>query len=97
MPKAIRVGAIRVGRSGCRRFVEEEAVRAGAATNAAANAGPDAGCGCRGAAWDLKFRDSLTEMDSRFRGNDVISARRFAFRLAVIPAKAGIHRLIQAF
>ena len=45
----------------------------------------------------LKFRDSLTEMDSRFRGNDVISARRVAFRLAVIPAKAGIHRLIQAF
>ena len=44
-----------------------------------------------------KFRDSLTEMDSRFRGNDVISARRVAFRLAVIPAKAGIHRLIQAF
>ena len=39
----------------------------------------------------------LTEMDSRFRGNDVISARRVAFRLAVIPAKAGIHRLIQAF
>ena len=45
----------------------------------------------------LKFRDSLTEMDSRFRGNDVISARRVAFRLAVIPAKAGIHRLMQAF
>ena len=45
----------------------------------------------------LKFRDSLTEMDSRFRGNDVISARRVAFRLVVIPAKAGIHRLIQAF
>jgi len=39
----------------------------------------------------------LTEMDSRFRGNDVISARRVAFSLAVIPAKAGIHRLIQAF
>ena len=36
-------------------------------------------------------------MDSRFRGNDVISARRIAFRLAVIPAEAGIHRLIQAF
>ena len=50
----------------------------------------------------LEFRDSLTEMDSRFRGNDVISARCVAFRLAVIPAKlvpakAGIHRLIQAF
>ena len=45
----------------------------------------------------LEFRDSLTEMDSRFRGNDVISARRVAFRLAVIPAEAGIHRLIQAF
>ena len=30
-------------------------------------------------------------MDSRFRGNDVISARHVAFRLAVIPAKAGIH------
>ncbi len=45
----------------------------------------------------LKFRDSLTEMDSRLRGNDVISARRVAFRLAVIPAQAGIHRLIQAF
>ena len=40
---------------------------------------------------DLKFRDSLTEMDSRFRGNDVISARRFTFTLVVIPAKAGIH------
>ena len=42
----------------------------------------------------LKFRDSkcLNQvMDSRFRGNDVISARRVAFRLAVIPAKAGIH------
>ncbi len=47
--------------------------------------------------FELKFRDSLTEMDSRFRGNDVISARRVAFRLVVIPAKAGIHRLIQAF
>ena len=68
--------------------------------------------------FQLEFRDSLTEMDSRlrgndedgrdaraprgcmdsrFRGNDVISARRVAFRLAVIPAKAGIHRLIQAF
>ena len=54
----------------------------------------------------LKFRDSLTEMDEppatrfrghKLRGNDVISARRVAFRLAVIPAKAGIHRLIQAF
>jgi len=32
---------------------------------------------------ELEFRDSLTEMDSRFRGNDVISARRFAFTLAV--------------
>ena len=35
-------------------------------------------------------------MDSRFRGNDVISARHVTFRLAVIPAKlvpakAGIH------
>ena len=43
----------------------------------------------------LKFRDSLTEMDSRFHGNDVVSARHVAFTLAVIPAKAGIHRLIQ--
>ena len=43
---------------------------------------------------ELKFRDSKClnqAMDSRFRGNDVISARRVAFRLAVIPAKAGIH------
>ena len=47
--------------------------------------------------FELKFRDSLTEMDSRFRGNDVISARHVTFRLVVIPAKAGIHRLIQAF
>ena len=42
----------------------------------------------------LKFRDSKClnqAMDSRFRGNDVISARRVAFRLVVIPAKAGIH------
>ena len=31
----------------------------------------------------LKFRDSLTEMDSRFRGNDVISARHVTFTLAV--------------
>ena len=30
-------------------------------------------------------------MDSRFRGNDVISARHVTFALAVIPAKAGIH------
>ena len=57
--------------------------------------------------WKLKFRDSLAEMDSRFRGNDVIPARRVtfpltaiparhvAFPLTVIPAKAGIHRLIQ--
>ena len=57
---------------------------------------------CKGSRRDfggklLKFRDSLTEMDSRFRGNDVISARRVAFRLVVIPAKAGIHCLIQAF
>ena len=36
--------------------------------------------------WVLKFRDSLTEMDSRFRGNDVISARCVTFTLAVIPA-----------
>ena len=43
----------------------------------------------------FKFRDSPTEMDSRFRGNDVISARHVTFRLAVIPAKAGIHHLIQ--
>ncbi len=50
----------------------------------------------------LKFRDSLTEMDSRFRGNDVISARHVTFTLTVIPAKlvpakagSGIHRLIQ--
>ena len=50
----------------------------------------------------LKLRDSLTEMDSRFlpafprmTGNDVISARCVTFTLAVIPAKAGIHRLIQ--
>ena len=28
-------------------------------------------------------------MDSRFRGNDVISARHVTFRLVVIPAKAG--------
>ena len=41
-------------------------------------------------------------MDSRFRGNDVISAIRVAFTLAVIPRhprengeKAGIHCLIQ--
>ena len=43
---------------------------------------------------ELEFRDSRClkqAMDSRFRGNDVISARRVAFRLAVIPAKAGIH------
>ena len=38
---------------------------------------------------DLKYRDSKClnqAMDSRFRGNDVISVRRIAFRLAVIPA-----------
>ena len=43
---------------------------------------------------ELEFRDSKClkqAMDSRFRGNDVISARRVAFRPAVIPAKAGIH------
>ena len=43
---------------------------------------------------ELKFRDSKClnqAMDSRFRGNDVISAGRVVFRLAVIPAKAGIH------
>ena len=44
---------------------------------------------------ELKFRDSLTEMDSRLRGNDVISARHVTFTMTVIPAKAGIHRLIQ--
>ena len=43
------------------------------------------------------LRKWVRQADSRFRGNDVISARRVAFRLAVIPAKAGIHRLIQAF
>jgi len=43
---------------------------------------------------ELKFRDSKClkqAMDSRFHGNDVISARRVVFRPAVIPAKAGIH------
>ena len=50
---------------------------------------------------NLKFRDSLTEMDSRFRGNDVIRVRYVTLTttvipaIAVIPAKAGIHRLIQ--
>ena len=38
----------------------------------------------------LKFQGSLTEMDSRLRGNDVISARCVTFTLAVIPAQAGI-------
>ena len=33
----------------------------------------------------------IQAMDSRFRGNGVISARRATFTLAVIPAKAGIH------
>ena len=61
----------------------------------------------------LKFRDSLTLMDSRFRGNDgreaPLGARASRPQRAggphprnvdipptpVIPAKAGIHRLIQ--
>ncbi len=33
--------------------------------------------------FEHKFRDSLAEMDSRFRGNDVISARHVTFTLAV--------------
>ena len=42
----------------------------------------------------VKFRDSRylnQAMDSRLRGNEVISARRVAFSLAVIPAQAEIH------
>ena len=48
----------------------------------------------RAAFSSFKFRDSKClnqAMDSRFRGNDVISARHVTFTLAVIPAKAGIH------
>ena len=42
----------------------------------------------------LRLRGSLTEMDSRFRGNDVISARCVTFTLAVIPAQAGSRDLL---
>ena len=44
---------------------------------------------------NFQFQDSLAEMDSRFRGNDVISVRDVIFTRTVIPAEAGIHRLIQ--
>ena len=49
----------------------------------------------------LKFRDSLTLMDSRFRGNDGYAGNDSRLESDVsrsndvIPAKAGIHRLIQ--
>ena len=51
----------------------------------------------------LKFRDSLTVMDSRFRGNDVMIERESSLpptttvtpAVSVIPAQAGIHRPIQ--
>ena len=59
------------------------------------------GIGVERRVFHIKIRDSLTVMDSRFRGNDVIRVKYVTLTTAVIPAivvipaEAGIHLLSQ--